>query len=42
MDCNRDAPILDADDTDIAYINNELVCDALLLMGGMYYVVMHS
>ena len=34
--------ILDADDTDIAHINNELVRDALLLMGGMYYVTMHS
>ena len=37
--------ILDADqpdDTDIAYINNEMVHDALLLMGGMYYVTMHS
>ena len=34
--------ILDADDTDITFINNELVRDALLLMGGMYYVTMHS
>ena len=33
--------ILDADDTDITY-NNELVGDAMLLMGGMYYVTMHS
>ena len=33
-----DRNILDADDTDIAYINNELVCDAMLLLGGMYYV----
>ena len=31
-----------ADDTDIAYIDNELVRDALLLMGGMYYVTIHS
>ena len=34
--------ILDADDTDTTFINNEVVCDALLLMGGMYYVTMHS
>jgi hypothetical protein len=26
--------ILDADDTDTTFINNEVVCDALLLMGG--------
>ena len=37
-----DRNIHDADDTDIAYINNEMVRDALLLMGGMYYVTMHS
>ena len=35
--------ILDVDDTDIEYINNELARDALLLMGGTrYYVTMHS
>ena len=34
--------ILDADETDIAHINNELVRDTLLLMGGMYYATMHS
>ena len=33
---------LDGDDTDITLINNELVRDALLLMGGMYYITMHS
>ena len=33
---------LDADDTDITLINNELVRDALLLMGGMFYVTKHS
>ena len=34
-----DRNILDAD---IAYINNELVRDAMLLLGGMYYVTTHS
>ena len=34
--------ILDVDDTDIEYINNELARDALLLMGGMNCVTMHS
>ncbi len=41
MDLNNTL-IVDADDPDIAYINNEMVRDALLLMGGMYYVTMHS
>ena len=39
---DRNNTLIDADDTDIAYINNEMVRDALLLMGGMYYVTMHS
>ena len=33
--------VLDADDADITLINNELVRDAMLLMGGMHYVTMH-
>ena len=37
-----DTLILDADDTDITLINNELVRDALLLMRGVYYVTMYS
>ena len=42
MDINSTL-ILDghADDTDIMFINNELVRNALLLMGGMYYDTMH-
>jgi hypothetical protein len=42
MDHNNTTRILDADDTDVTLINNELVRDTLLLMGGMYYATMHS
>ena len=42
MDRNNTLILEASDETDIAYINNELVRDAMLLMGGMYYVTMHS